>query len=198
VRPGDPDQDEVAVLRDLEAVDEHFRRLLVGLVRCERREVAHADEHGGGGAHRVRVERLLDPPDIGLEERGLAPSDLVDVAPLDGIVPRVEAVRRLVDRADVDVGRQRVVEARAQHGRRQVRVELEVRDLSERVHAGVGPAGAVQLELLPPRRVADGAIDFAGDRPRVLLDLPAAVTGAVVFNQQLEARHRASGNLEIG
>ena len=69
-----------------------------------------------------------------------------------------------------------------QRVRRQVGVEIEVRDLRERVHAGVGPSRAVELELPPPRHVRDRPIDLSRDGPRVLLDLPPAVARAGVFD----------------
>ena len=145
----------------------------------------------GRAASRIRadVERFLDPPDVGLEEGRLAAGDLIEVAARLGVVARVEAVRGLVDPPDVDVRRERVVDAVAQRVRRQVGVELEVRDLRERVHARVGPSRAIELELRTPRHVRDRALDFSRDRPRVLLDLPAAVAGSGIFNNELEARH---------
>src|SRR6185436_8561350 len=91
-----------------------------------------------------------------------------------------------------DVGGECVVDPRAQRGRRQVRVELQMRHLPGRVDARIGPSGAVQLELVTPRRVAHRTFDLARNRLRVLLDLPAAVAAAVVFDQQLEAGHYAS------
>ena len=60
----------------------------------------------------------------------------------------------------------------------------------ERVDARVGAAGAVELEVLPQGDAADGAIDLALHRPRVLLDLPAAVPRSGVFDRQFEAGHR--------
>ena len=92
----------------------------------------------------------------------------------------------------MDVGRQLVVEAPAKRFRREARVELEVRHLRERVHACVGPARAVQLELAASGDLADGAVDFALHRARVLLDLPAAVPRAGVLDHELESRHQCS------
>ena len=72
---------------------------------------------------------------------------------------------------------------------RERRVEVEVRDLRERVHAGVGAAGPVQLELRATRRRRDRAVDLALHRARVLLDLPAAVARAGILDEEFEARH---------
>ena len=71
-------------------------------------------------------------------------------------------------------------------------VELEVRDLRERVDAGVGPARAVELELPAPCDLADGAVNLALDGAGVLLDLPAAVARPGVLDDQLEPRHQRS------
>ena len=75
--------------------------------------------------------------------------------------------------------------------RRQSRVQLEVRDLAQRVDARVGPAGAVELERGLRRDGADRAVDLALDGAGVLLDLPAGVARAGVLDQQLEAGHGA-------
>ena len=87
---------------------------------------------------------------------------------------------------------QLVVEAAPQRLGCQARIELEVRDLRERMDARVGPARAVQLELAASRDLADGAIDLALHRAGVLLDLPAAVLRAGVLDDELESRHQCS------
>ena len=128
---------------------------------------------------RVDVQPLLDPPHVWLEERALAACDLIEVAARHGVVPGVEPMRHPVDRPDIDVVRQRVVDPRAQRFRRQIGVELEVRDLGERVHAGIGPARRRTTRTRDGRvDVAHRAIDLALHRPRVLLNLPAAVAAA--------------------
>ena len=69
------------------------------------------------------------------------------------------------------------------------RADVEVRDLGERVHAGIGPARAVELEVAPPGDRPDGAIDLALHGPCVLLNLPAAVARAGVLDGEAEAGH---------
>src|SRR6185436_3862618 len=98
-------------------------------------------------------------------------------------------MRDLGDGADVNVCRQLVVDLAPEQLRRKGGVQLEVRHLCQRVHAGIRAPGAVQLELLPAARLAHRAIDFTLDRPRIFLDLPATVAGARVLDQQLESRH---------
>ena len=58
---------------------------------------------------------------------------------------------------------------------RQSGVGLEVRDLRERVDAGVGPARAVELEFAASRDLPNRAVDLALHGAGVLPDLPAAV-----------------------
>ncbi len=90
---------------------------------------------------------------------------------------------------DIDVGRQLVVQPAPQRFGGQVRADVEVRDLRERVHARIGAARPVQLEVLTPGHRPDGSIDLALDRPRVFLNLPAAVPRAGVLDRELEAGH---------
>ena len=87
----------------------------------------------------------------------------------------VKSMRHVLDRANVNVCRQLVVDAPLERFGRKVRVQLEVCDLCQRVDAGIGPARSVELEFLPAGDLADGAIDLSLDRSGVLLDLPAAV-----------------------
>src|SRR6188474_1119562 len=65
-------------------------------------------------------------------------------------------------------------------------------NLGQRVDAGVGSARAVQLEVLDTGCGKDCAFEFPLDRSRVLLNLPAAVTRAGVFNGQFQS-HSAPG-----
>jgi hypothetical protein len=102
----------------------------------------------------------------------------------------VKAVRHGDRVEDVDVRRQVVVQPLPQRLGRQRRDDVEVGDLCERVDARVGPPGSVQLEVFPLRDLADGAIDLALNRARVLLNLPAAVSRAGIFNGEFESRQR--------
>jgi len=182
MRADDPDEDEVAMLRHLETVYEDRRGFFPRFIGREGGEIAHPQESLGGVAHPGEVERFPDPPHERLEERRPAPGDLIQVRPCLGVVPRMTAVRHLLDRADADVGRKRVVQPREQRGRRQIGIQIEMRDLADRMDARVRAARAVQLEFLPPRHLANRAVDLARDRPRVLLNLPAAVSRSVVFD----------------
>jgi hypothetical protein len=102
----------------------------------------------------------------------------------------VEPVRHLVGPKDVDVRRQLVVDAPPQRLRWQRRHHVEMGHLGRCMDAGVGPAGTVQLEILPPRHGSHRAVELALHGARVLLNLPAAEPRAGVLDGQLEAGHR--------
>ncbi len=96
-------------------------------------------------------------------------------------------MRHRFRREDVDIGRQFVVQPSPQRLRRKGGDDVEVGDLCQRVDAGIGASGSVQLEIPTARDRAHRAVDLPLNRPRVLLDLPAAVTRAGVLDGQLEA-----------
>jgi hypothetical protein len=140
-------------------------------------------------AHALEVERFAHPPDERFVKGGSTPGDLIQVAARDDIMPRVEAVRHHGRRQDVDVSRELVVQLADQQFRGERGADVEVRDLCQRVHPGVGAARAVELEVVPPGHGADRAIDFALHAPGVLLNLPAAVPRAGILDGELEAGH---------
>src|SRR5438132_4177887 len=190
MRTFDVDEDEIAVLVDLERVDEHLRGFLVRIVVGEGLEIVDANAVRGSGANRADVEIVLDPPHKRFGERRAAPRHVVEVTPPLGVVARVKLVAYLVRAEDIDVGRQRVVDAAAQHLGSGVGLHIEVRDLRHRVHARIRPTGPVELEFIDAGRLADGAFDFAVYGARVLLNLPPAIAGARVFDGELESHVR--------
>jgi len=90
---------------------------------------------------------------------------------------------------DVDVHRQRVVHASDERRRRQRDGQIRVRDLTQRVDAGVRPSRSVRLDSRRFRRFAERTHQFALHGPRIFLNLPAAVAGAGVFEGELVAGH---------
>ena len=66
--------------------------------------------------------------------------------------------------------------------------EIEVTDLAERMHAGIGAAGAVHAHLLAAERLDRGR-QHALHRGAVVLDLPADERPAVVFDRELVTGH---------
>ena len=64
-------------------------------------------------------------------------------------------------------------------------------DLTERMHAGVGAAGAVHHHLLAAERL-DGGGQHALHARAIVLNLPADERPPVIFDDQLVARHGAA------
>src|SRR5258706_7026289 len=65
---------------------------------------------------------------------------------------------------------------------------IALRDVPERVHAGVGAAGAVNANRLAADRL-DRGLQRALHRGTVVLDLPAAERRAVIFDGEFIAGH---------
>jgi hypothetical protein len=197
VRPLDPDEHQRAVFDDLDPRHLDVGRLFARVVVGEAGEIVKPLEGGRALPHAGHVDRLAHPPHEGLAEGRAAARDLVQVDTRDGVVPRVKAVGHRRERDDVDVGGQFVVDAPSQGLGGQRRAQVEVRDLPERVHARVGASRSVELERPWPSDLPNGPIDLALDRARVLLDLPAAVAGAGVFDEELEPGHVFSASPRV-
>jgi hypothetical protein len=99
-----------------------------------------ADEARRSRLHAREIEVLFHPPHIRLGKRGPSSRDLVDVGASDGIVARVKLVADLLGEQDVDVRGQFVVDSAAQRLGWNRGVNVEMRDLRERMHAGIGAA----------------------------------------------------------
>src|SRR4029078_1099226 len=92
-------------------------------------------------------------------------------------------------RQDVDVRREFIVEPAHERRRRKRRAHIEVRHLRQRMHTGIGPSGAVQLEIPSSGDVAHRAIDFSLHGAGIFLNLPAAVPRAGILPRELETGH---------
>src|SRR6202048_1675133 len=68
---------------------------------------------------------------------------------------------------------------------------IAMRDLRDRMHAGVGAARAVNANLLAADRL-DRIFDRALHRGAIVLDLPAAIRRAVIFDDEFVAGHQLS------
>jgi hypothetical protein len=152
-------------------------------------KVLHADEGMGSQSHPIDVEPISDPPDERLGERRSAERDLIEVTTGDGVMARVETMRHDQCRQDIDVRRQILIQLSQENLARQRRADVEMRDLRQRVNARIRSASSVELEVLAAGHRANSPIDFALDRPCILLNLPAAVARAGVLDRELEARH---------
>src|SRR5258708_38005208 len=69
--------------------------------------------------------------------------------------------------------------------------DIAMRHLRQCMHAGVGAAGAVNANLLAADRL-DRSLQRALHRGAIVLDLPAAERGAVIFDDEFVAGHQAS------
>ena len=67
-------------------------------------------------------------------------------------------------------------------------VEIDMRDLAQRMDAGIGPAGALHEHDLAAE-LRHRAFERALHGRAVLLDLPADERPAVIFDGELVARH---------
>ncbi len=151
-----------------------------------------ADEALRGAVHRDRVERPRDVPDVtALEHRRRAPhEDTIAIVPADRRMARVESVGDRLGKED----RHRLwpkmrVEPVAQLVARPFALKIEMRDLAERVHAGVGAPGAAERRRFAGQTV-ERLLDRLLHRAPVRLALPADERSAVILDGQLEARHR--------
>src|SRR5690606_2770844 len=84
-----------------------------------------------------------------------------------------------------------VVQPPDERRRRQGRPDVEMCDLPERVHAGVRAPRPVELEPALAGNLPDRAIELSLHGAGVLLDLPPAVPGSGVFEEEAEAGHAA-------
>src|SRR6266404_5288295 len=69
--------------------------------------------------------------------------------------------------------------------------DVAMRHLRQRMHAGIGAAGAVHANLLAADRL-DRGLQRALHGGAIVLDLPAAERGAVIFDGEFVAGHQAS------
>src|ERR1700678_756533 len=67
---------------------------------------------------------------------------------------------------------------------------IAMRDLRQRVHAGVGAARAMNANMLAANRL-DRGFQRALHGSAIVLELPAAERRAVIFDDELVARHAA-------
>ena len=69
--------------------------------------------------------------------------------------------------------------------------QVDMADLPQRMHAGVGAPGAVDRDLLAAERL-DGGRQHALHRRAVVLDLPADERPPVIFDGELVTGHGAN------
>jgi hypothetical protein len=186
------DLDLVARPAHVQTVERLFRAFGLAFGRAEGREIVVADQNLRGRMHRVGVEAVMDMPHAAFVEDGpRAPvRDSIKIGALHGRETRVEIGRYLrhVDRSHTG-GLQMPVQRVADFQRVPVALEIDVCCLPQRVHARIGAPGGGDFHRMAAEFRECGFQRFLHRRP-VGLTLPADETAAIVFEDQLVARHR--------
>ena len=190
----------VPVARDVETIERLQRRFRLALGGAKRRKIVAADEHLCGLVHRGFIERTWHAPSaVDVEcEVSAAIANAIAIVPLDGRKARIEIWRDVVRVKHGDgMWTQVCVEGVAHGAVIPVLGKIDMRDLAERVHAGIGAAGALNGGALSREcrnRVHQGALH----RGAVVLDLPAHIRRAVIFDGELVTRHDCSAERDRG
>ena len=153
--------DLVAGTENIEDFERLDRRRRLTLRRPESREVMPADEGLRGFVHGIGVEILHRPPNtVAVEDRGRPPSqDAILVIPLHGAEARVELGVDGRGLNDADGMRPQMEIHRVPHtARSPVLRQIEMRNLSQRMHARIGAAGAANADGLACE-FADGVFE---------------------------------------
>src|SRR5262245_51684160 len=191
MRSHDAKQDQMFVGRDPAGFDADDRRLPIALrvALAESGEVMTAHDQFSRARHLGDVQPVLHPPDIFFTEGRAPRRDLIKVAPRNGVVAGMKTIGGLFNFEDVDVRRQTVVDGiedfmRAGNVFRSAaaRREFQMGYLRQRVNARVSAPRAADLDPAI-EEIFSGLAQFAGDRARIQLLLPPAVTRAVVFER---------------
>src|SRR5262250_2411055 len=197
MRGRDSEEDQMSVGHDFGGFYADDRRLSVAfrVAFAESHEVMTSHNRFSRARHPGDVKSVLHPPDVFFAEGRAPRRDLIKVAPRNGVVAGVKTIGGLFNFEDVDVRRQTVIDGvedllRAWDVFRPApaRRESQMGDLRQSVNAGVGAPGAADLDL-SIEEIFSGLAQFAGDRARIRLLLPSAVTRAVVFKRDFPCAH---------
>jgi len=180
-------EDQVPGLGENHLLHEHQRRgVLLDALVGETGVVAHAREPRGGLSHDPTVEAVLHPPDEGLAESGAATRDLIEVRTAEGVMAGVEPVVDVTGVDDIDVLGQTIVEPVEElldvHWLRR----LQVGDLPERVHTGVGSPRPLNVNRRA-EELAGGPQQFTLNGTGILLPLPPVVACTLIFDGEAVA-----------
>ena len=143
-----------------------------------------------------RHKILLDA-DVGIDDAiamlflaGRTDAEIVGVGSVHGNIPSELAAANARRADNAYAMRQLCIQGGHPPRRREPAArQIHMRNLPGRVDARVGAARAVQLEIIAGGDRSHRAIDLALNRPRVLLNLPAAVPRAGILDRQPES-HR--------
>ena len=162
----------------------------VGMIGGKGFEVVFADEQFRGGFHLGEIDRARNVPRAPGEQRvhGVVVPDVIAIFFAARMEAGVEFGGGAFRVQHADVFRQKGVQrdAKARDGQLVFRLGyLKVRDHAERVHAGVGAAGAVEAGLAG-EIAGEHGFDFFLHANADLLHLPALVSRAVVGDGEFE------------
>ena len=177
--------DLVAVALDVEPVERLHRRFRLAFGGAEGREVVLADEPLRRRMHRRGVERARHAPGAAALEReiGAPVDDAIEIMPLRAEKRASKSSAHPLGGQHRDRMRPQMrVERIAHRVGVPVLGEIDMRHLAERMHAGIGAAGALHRD-----RLAAEGLDRRGQRAlhrsAVGLDLPAGERRAVIFDR---------------
>src|SRR5436305_1626448 len=189
---GHLEREHVALVHPPRSPDDADEDLVVRPRRREGAKVMLADQLLRSSLQHSEIERPRQPPRAAMLERGtdVWPPDPVPVRPRASGEARVEPGPCFARVGDGYVGGQRSVQRLGDTRSGRAALDVDARDVRERVHAGVRasrdgerfPAREDLVELVPHA-------SFDGAHPR--LRRPAAKRGAVVLDRQLQAHVRA-------
>ena len=128
---------------DVELIERLLRRFRLALGVAKGREIVLADQPLRGRMHRVAYRAARHAPDTADIEReiGAAIGDAIEVMPLDRGEARLEIIGHDLGREHADRMRPQMrVQPVAQPARRKRLCDIAMRDLRQRMHAGIGAA----------------------------------------------------------
>ena len=143
--------------------------------------------------HRAGVEARLHPPGAAASERErrAAVDHAIEIVAGAGAAPRVEiGVGPLGPENGDRMGAKQRVEPFGEPERLPLAFKVDMGDLAQRMHAGVGASRAMGDRALG-RHGEKRALQRFLNGKAVLLPLPADERRAVIFEDELEARHGA-------
>lgn len=140
-----------------------------------------------GFSHSIEVEAFFDMPGIlpkeGRRNRSIPDAIVVDLAP--GIVSGMERTSNYLAVFDHDISRQKAIQAIDEDLRGQFCVNEEVGDLVQGMHSGICAPGSDDCHQTAGHGF-QGSLNGSLNRGDVLLALPAMISRAVVFDNELE------------
>jgi hypothetical protein len=168
-----PKTDEVPVAAYFGMRNLNKRGSCVRFPVAECSEIMPTAQHSGRFLHCVRIQAILDPPDKRLGKGSSPRRNLIQIEALHRVMPRMEACLGLAQVFDAVIRRQAIIdlipEICGAHGLSRPKV----RNLVQRMHTGVRTSGAMISTV--PSQAFGGGPDFALNRPRISLFLPAAI-----------------------